>query len=135
MLFTGKSLAELSQLEREVQDLLRTSDNIDPEYWTRVLDHLKIEKLKSKLRTIQTSVQKASLNYLTSQDQTSTKTEVPVLAKEEEIDQESNEEDEQLPIEECPSPDPISDFEGMDVIPEDEDYDQIAILRQKVSIL
>ena len=48
-------------------------------------------------------------------------------------DEESEEEeDEEGEMEECPSPDPISVFDNADVIPEDEDYDQVALLRQQV---
>lgn len=138
------------QLEQEIQDLLRTSDNIDPDYWTRVLENLEIEKLKTKVRSIQTNVQKSSLDYVGQSSNLQMKVlwcrvcHLSLLSAKEEKKSETDdtegrvedplsEEDEEMEsTEECPSPEPFMSFEGMDVIPEDEDYDQVALLRRQV---
>lgn len=149
MWIAGKPLSELVQLEQEIRDLLRTSDSIDPEYWTRVLDNLEIEKLKTKVRTIQTEIQKAALDFMgpsaklekvfmpLKQTRLSCALKVESKAEandpEEKIELDASEEDVEVECTEaCPSPEPITSFEGKEVIPEDEDYDQIAVLRRQV---
>jgi len=135
-MLAGKPLAELVQLEQEIRDLLRTSDNIDPDYWTRVLENLEIEKLKTKIRTIQTNIQKSALDTVAQPlnlQEREPRTEIDNEGKDEEAM--PDEESEELDIdEECPSPEPFTSFEGMDVIPEDEDYDQVALLRRQVQL-
>jgi len=136
-MLAGKSLSDLVQLEQEIRDLLRTADNIDPDYWTRVLENLEIEKLKTKVRSIQTNVQKSSLEYVGQSSNPQLKEEKKIETDDTEgrvEDVQSDEDEEMESTEDCPSPEPCTSFDGMDVIPEDEDYDQVALLRRQVQL-
>lgn len=60
----GKSLSELLQLELEIRGLMNSSDVMDPEYWAHVLKLLELEKLKTKVRSIQADVQRKALDHI-----------------------------------------------------------------------
>ena len=131
----GKSLSELVQLEAEIGDLLTSSDSIDPDYWSRVLDHLKLEKLKTKIRSIQSTLQKTTLNDVA--PLTDAQQDMDVKRNVEEIAASSSSDNESGGTEiheECPSPEPCVTFDGKDVVAEEEDNDQIALLRHQVPL-
>ena len=120
------------QLEAEIGDLL-TSDSIDPDYWTRVLENLKLEKLKTKIRSIQSTLQKTTLDDVAplcdTQEDIDAKRNVEEVAECASSDNESGGTEIH---EECPSPEPCASFDGKDVVAEEEDNDQIALLRRQV---